>query len=142
MTEDGSIAGECCCSEPVEPASCTPGEFTGTYRLVGYSDGDLTACSVCVDDTSTPWDGTIPYEFSCTWGNYSWPASISGKEFAFAYINFATDRWLLQISCANDNSDPEFIWLGEKLTGDNPAGTYNRTSGCDNTSTLEIEAIP
>ena len=114
------------------------GEGPATLFIVGYSDGDLTACPACLNNAGSAWDGTFERIAVCEWDAVS-GNSISGKSFIggiFTSVGFSAGQWNLLISCYIYGND--VIWQGVKTTGSNPTGIYTRVSGCDTTPTLTI----
>lgn len=142
--------------------TCTTG---GTLAIVDYADGDLDAASPCTDCSSnvgglTAWDGTFTYHSNPGFGlciHYAdrdaTPLKIDGRVLSFNTRIEKTDvepcAWRMTINCSTtDDGIPgseRTIWQGdlvattaaEKLG----AGTYTRSSGCDATSTLEVERL-
>jgi len=139
-------------------SSVCPEGLDSCYQITGYSDGDLSACDDCDDFESSAWDGTFPRPGgTCEWkitGVVSPNPSIDGKDIrggangapTRVYLDTANKKWKVEIGCDKKIGDDAYdyypIWHGEKASGQTPEGTYTRTSGCDTTSSLEIEACP
>jgi len=138
--DDGeqALADDCCC----EDCDCPVG-LNWCYGIADYTDGDLEACGGCTPDGFSPgWLGWFMTPTDCVWpGDPGFAQSIDGKaldrDATRLYLDGCT--WTVEVWCQSDT----LIWSGEKAfdAGD-PEGTYDRTGGCDATSSLEIEACP
>jgi len=150
---DAGDKGNCGC--------CCPCEL----MINGYSDGDLTGCSVCdaADAGQTVWDGKFGildpddcssattgtkynanHNLDCSGGTDNRPSNwqIDGKDVGFTvpFISYDGSNWVLSITCQAGGGGQD-LWQGTKL-GTGPLGTYTRTAGCDTTSSLEIVEVP
>jgi hypothetical protein len=129
-----AIRRKCCCGGggPACP---------GCLRIVGYEDGDLAACEECDGATATRvWPGTFPIQASCElWQavGAAYYAKFGAMDLAAA-TQIAWDAgasvWRMTIVCEDD----VVVWEGTKA-GTSPVGTYARTSGCDETTSIAIE---
>lgn len=139
---------EDCCCEDSAPCECTE-DFNGSewsyLRITGYEDGQLTACSQCMESSGTPWDGIFVFTSDCLWfGNID--TSIDGKMVSdhlpiglAIYLDAENCRWVLEVACEDDEAVNRAIWIGYKTTGSTPEGDYEWDSGCDNTpETLHV----
>jgi hypothetical protein len=139
------------------PCAC-PGGLTGDYRLVAYTDGDIDASgcnSAAPCGGGVAWDGVFHYSSACYWIITEAPSnacidgqlldsanSISSGQLKNAIeLNTTLCRWEM-VLWLMDAGVNYVIWQGVKYTGDTPAGTYQRTGGCDTTTSLEVEAVP
>jgi hypothetical protein len=139
------LCDDCPCEEPCDE-QCD-------YRIKGYTDGDLAACSSCDDSEARAWPGVFKFHngfYRASWYVDNCPDisafSVSGKllnglETAQGH---SSEHWyFLRIVCLQ--SSPlvnHTIWHGKRASAGGRAGVYTRTSGCDTTSSLEIEACP
>ena len=138
-------------------AGCSPGPATLTigfcpsataitvptcYKLSGYHDGDLVACSTCVAGGGSVWDGTFPVYSNCLWQQAAGARKIGGKSLNQSDIVFdAVDCfWQLSINCSDNIDGPVDMWTGRKTSGSTPAGIYTKISGCDGASALTVVA--
>ena len=113
--------------------------------------------------TFPAWDGTFylaPSPFECWWfpsnslsisGKIASWVSGTGSGTALLLWSDSSCYWELTIICYAvkwqypgwfSGGGGGTIWTGKKRIGVTPVGVYERTFGCDVTSTLEIEACP
>jgi hypothetical protein len=139
------LCDDCPCEEPCDE-QCD-------YRIKGYTDGDLANCSSCDDSEARAWPGVFKFHngaYRASWYVDNCPDisafSVSGKLLSDVQTSLwhsAEQRLYLSISCHQSSPGVNHvIWRGEKTAAGGRAGVYTRTSGCDTTSSLEIEACP
>ena len=152
-TTAGHLVDDCPCYTCAELAALTNWQ-ADDYGLVGYNDGDLSACAGCMDDEGLliAWDGKFTNAVDIWPGCWkvvsggAW-VSIDGKVLRTlrTWVGYSelTCAWELQIECYIGIFPPYncSIWEGVKVVGTTPVGTYTRTAGNDLTPTLDIEVV-
>lgn len=78
------------------------------------------------------WDGVLTYNGTTSWLNVL--SCTYGSHKLQATIVFTPNLFTLTVVC--DTGD--ISWQGTKALGDNPVGTYVRTSGCDTTTRMYV----
>jgi len=131
---------------PAAPCEC-PSGLTGDYRISGYSDTyfDVSGCSSCASSAGTPWNGVFPNQALCSWVDFS-GGSINGKDRGICGLGLDESgdpdcKWTMLIECYDGSIGYPVIWVGEKDTGNDPTGVYNRTGGCDPRLTVTVVEV-
>jgi len=137
------------CPEGPAPDYCPDATKYTLWQLVDYADYDLIGCEDCLDSAEYPWPGNFIWVLACLWAAHASQSVVSGKAPAVIQIKLdtANRKWALDIICTE--GPPTFtwhvIWSGEKLTGQDPGGTYTRLAGaaggCDTTGQLQVEQL-
>jgi hypothetical protein len=160
MTEDAS--GDC--DEFLDMPSVCDDFSTNGYYLVDMDGGSFNAsgCTQCEDSSQTVWDGAFDEAMGVFCDNspnnyyanyfgalYGWDDySVGGKKIYYAQDFFAASYsyyYYVWIGCAYDSGGGSYgdqsVWEGYKYCGVTPAGEYERTGGCDSTSTVTVAAL-
>ncbi len=153
-----AAAAACCCTAPPNnPCTSAP----SSVAITGYFDGFFSPCPDCTAALPSDclWDGTFLlvnsnpcgfsnaqcFDGSVIAGQHCYDCQFSGRRMwqldppGPSQITFdpATNVFTLQIVCQNGGASGEIIWQGQK-TGGGFTGTYQRTSGCDTHTTIEV----
>ena len=141
------------------PTSCPTTGLVDSYRIAGYVNGqfaiDAAAGISAIDPPIVQWTGQVDQQITpCLWQifpaiNYAIDGSDvsqAAKLFVMTII-LSSGKWLINIerNCTTGgtcSAGTVVVWVGEKITGQTPVGTYTRTAGFDTTATLNIEESP
>jgi len=110
-------------------------------RIKNFVQGSFPGCPACANAAGNEWDGTFPV-FGGNGHYYIAPGTVLGGKaplFSSCDVNFfiGNNRWFIELACGS-----QYIWVGEKLAGVGPLGTYVDSGGttCQHTPSVEIEA--
>lgn len=113
----------------------TPGTLpTGQPSCCRLRRTDAALCGGCatVCGFIPAWNGILTWNGTATW---STPLSCTdGKHQLSAAIVFTANVFTLTLKC----DTLAVLWSGTKVIGDNPCGTFIRTSGCDTTPRMYV----
>lgn len=120
-------------------------QCTGTpdcLRVVDYVYGTvLENCVDGQDSSAEPWDGTIERTSDCTWGFSYGMKSFGGKNAAviltLVSCTSGINLYRIEVVVRLEDGTGLIVWQGESVH--TPAGTYERTAGCDETPTITLE---
>lgn len=144
-----------CCDDSNDPTTCAlPPSGVTTYSISGYTNVYFTIAAPCgcLAQETLEFDGsfTRTSATSSIWHNAQVPILADLIEINGCGINYDFYRplityfgggpgycWQLYIP-AGGTSVPDTVWLGEKVGGGTPAGTYTRSAGCDTRTTVVV----